>query len=103
MREQCPQLLVLDIQMPDLDGYAVCEELKRWGEPWSVLPIVFLTSLQSHALSLLGNEMGAYLRKPVCPTELLHAVRRFAGPGEPPVAECPAGPRSVRNAAAGRP
>ena len=76
-----PQLVVLDIQMPDLDGYAVCQELKGTGDPWDKLPIVFLTSLQSHALSLLGSEMGAYLRKPVCPEELLRTVARCIGPG----------------------
>jgi CheY-like chemotaxis protein len=80
VRQVCPQLLILDIQMPDLDGYGVCQELKRWGEPWDHLPIVFLTSLQSHALSLLGNAMGAYLRKPICPTELLKTVSRFVPP-----------------------
>jgi DNA-binding response OmpR family regulator len=83
-RDQCPQLMILDIQMPDMDGYAVCEELQRMGEPWDALPVIFLTSLQSHALSLLGDQLGAYLHKTVSPEELLASVARFVGPGETP-------------------
>ena len=83
-REWCPQLIILDIRMPDLDGYDVCHELKRAGDPWGKVPIVFLTSLASNALSLLGHEMGAYLRKPVCPEELLQTVDRLAGPAQTP-------------------
>jgi DNA-binding response OmpR family regulator len=90
-----PQLMILDIQMPDMDGYAVCQELKRIGDPWDKLPIIFLTSLQSHALSLLGSEMGAYLRKPVCPSELLSTVARFVGPGQPASTGCAAAPLAV--------
>ena len=81
-RESQPTLLILDIQMPDMDGYEVCQELKRMGAPWNELPIIFLTSIDSRALDLLGSEMGAYLRKPVGPDELLDTVARFIGPME---------------------
>ena len=84
LQSKCPDLLILDIQMPDVDGYTVCQELMRLGSPWDALPIIFLTSLESHALSLLGNEMGAYLRKPVCSDELLGTVARFLRPGRSP-------------------
>jgi DNA-binding response OmpR family regulator len=60
--------------MPFLDGYGVCQELKRLGEPWSQVPIIFLTALESHALELLGHELGAYLQKPVCREKLLQTV-----------------------------
>lgn len=75
-----PHLLILDIQMPDMDGYAVCEQLKQKGEPYSRLPVVFLTSLESRALDLLGDAMGAYLQKPVAPAELVAVVNRFMEP-----------------------
>lgn len=78
-REWCPQLIILDIRMPGLDGYDVCHELKRAGSPSGEVPIVFLTGLASNALSLLGQEMGAYLQKPVRPDELLQTVDRLAG------------------------
>jgi DNA-binding response OmpR family regulator len=76
-QQQPPDLVILDIQMPDIDGYTVCQELKRMGSPLNTTPIIFLTSLESHALSLLGSEMGAYLKKPVRPDDLLAAVGSF--------------------------
>jgi CheY-like chemotaxis protein len=76
IREACPQLLILDINMPGLDGYEVCAQLKQMGEPWSQLPIVFLTSVNAHALYLLGASMGAYLKKPVSEDALRSTVAR---------------------------
>lgn len=73
-KSERPALAVLDICMPFMDGYAVCDELKQLGEPLNRLPIVFLTSLESHALELLGSTMGAYLHKPVHAEELLRVV-----------------------------
>jgi len=64
LRER-PDLAIIDINMPELDGYGVCQELMAMGEPWNRLPIVFLTSVDSHALEVLGLKMGAYLRKPI--------------------------------------
>lgn len=70
-----PSLLVLDVNMPGLDGYCVCEQLKAMGEGFKELPIVFLTCVNSKAMELLGQEFGAYLQKPVCESDLLEAVR----------------------------
>jgi CheY-like chemotaxis protein len=75
-REHKPSLAVLDIVMPGLDGYGVCERLKAMGPPWDHLPIVFLTCVNSKALELLGNAYGAYLRKPVQPDLLLAAIEQ---------------------------
>lgn len=77
IKDRCPQLLVLDINMPEIDGYAVCAELQRLGPPISELPIVFLTSVEAHALELLGTAMGAYLRKPVAESVLRETVARL--------------------------
>jgi CheY-like chemotaxis protein len=74
--EQHPSLAVVDINMPDVDGYEVCQTLQERGTPWKEIPIVLLTSLNSNALELLGNELGAYLRKPVQRDELLDAVKK---------------------------
>jgi DNA-binding response OmpR family regulator len=73
-RQQPPELAILDIEMPGLDGYGVCQELQRMGEPWNRLPIVFLTASQSHALEMLGDKLGAYLHKPVGAKQLLQTV-----------------------------
>lgn len=74
-----PAAMVLDINMPGLDGFGVCLELRKQGLPLSGIPIVFLTSSQSQALEILGDEVGAYLKKPVDESELLHAVQDFVG------------------------
>lgn len=75
--QSCPKLLVLDIEMPLMDGYTVCQKLHGMGEPWATLPVIFLTSVRSHALDLLGTEMGDYLPKPVCEQQLLDSVTRL--------------------------
>ncbi len=54
-REHRPSLAVLDIVMPGLDGYGVCERLKAMGPPWDQLPIVFLTCVNSKALRAIGK------------------------------------------------
>lgn len=69
-----PDLMVLDINMPGLDGYGVCEQLESKDINPQKLPIVFLTSNESHALELLGKQYGAYLQKPVEPEKLLSVV-----------------------------
>jgi DNA-binding response OmpR family regulator len=70
-----PLLSIVDINMPGLDGYGVCQKLCEMGPPWSELPIIFLTSVRSHALEVLGEKMGAYLTKPVNEQQVLEAVR----------------------------
>lgn len=76
-RRDVPAVMVLDVNMPALDGFGVCLELRRLGAPWSEIPIVFLTSSSSHALEILGEEMGAYMRKPISEDELVNTVRGF--------------------------
>jgi CheY-like chemotaxis protein len=69
-------LIVLDVNMPGLDGYGVCEQIRELGSTYNNLPIVFLTCLESKALELLGREFGAYLNKPVCEQKLLSVVEQ---------------------------
>lgn len=69
------QLAVLDIDMPYLDGFGVCQEIKHMGPPWSKIPIVFLTASRSHALEMLGEQLGAYVQKPISANELLQVVQ----------------------------
>lgn len=72
-----PDLIVLDVNMPGLDGYGVCERLREFGSKYDRLPIVFLTSVESRAMELLGREFGAYLNKPVVPERLLDVVEEL--------------------------
>ena len=68
-------LMILDINMPGLDGFEVCEQLKSSDVNMQNLPIIFLTSDDSHALELLGRQFGAYLQKPVSSEVLVSAVK----------------------------
>ena len=69
-----PDVAILDIKMPRLDGYGVCESIRASGFDF---PIVFLTSIQANAVKMLGDEMGAYLQKPVQGDDLLRTIRRM--------------------------
>lgn len=71
---ESPKLVVLDVNMPGLDGYGVCEKIRELGFEHKDMPVVFLTSLESKALELLGREFGAYLNKPICEQQLLTVV-----------------------------
>lgn len=74
-REQQPDLVLCDILMPDINGYAVLEALR--AEPATVrIPFVFLTAKGARAELREGMEMGAddYLIKPVRVEELLRAI-----------------------------
>ena len=75
LREE-PALMILDVNMPALDGYGVCEKMREFGSRYARLPIVFLTGVESRAMELLGREFGAYLRKPVREQELISVVKQ---------------------------
>ena len=69
-----PDLAIIDIIMPSLDGFGVCDHLKRMGPPWDRMPIVFITRCESQAVELLGKQWGAYLPKPVNLDKLLEVI-----------------------------
>ncbi len=70
-------LLILDIQLPGMDGYAICRELRAAGVGG---PIVALSSAAMAEQVDRGMAVGfdAYLTKPISPAALRAAVRRFA-------------------------
>jgi len=67
--------LVLDLNLPDLDGFTICRELRRGGATAS-LPILMLTARSSEQDRIMGLELGAddYLVKPFSVRELLARV-----------------------------
>ena len=71
-----PDLILLDVMMPVLDGYEVCRRLKS-NEETAFIPIVMLTALQDFEHRLQGIELGAddFLTKPFNHLELLTRVR----------------------------
>ena len=74
--QEQPAVMILDVNMPALDGFGVCEILKKLGPNSRKLPIIFLTSMKSKALELLGGQFGDYLQKPVNDQRLLDAVEK---------------------------
>jgi len=75
-RHRKPDLILLDIMMPEMDGFEVCRELKTRPES-SDIPIIFLTARTDSDDIVRGLEMGAvdYITKPFKPAELLARVR----------------------------
>jgi len=73
--EHWPDLVLLDLVLPDISGFEVCTELRRLYRPWH-LPVLMLTALNSpkHRLLGFGHGADAYLTKPVSSGELLRTV-----------------------------
>jgi two-component system alkaline phosphatase synthesis response regulator PhoP len=72
-RHQRPDLIVLDLNLPGLDGLDVCRALRRE----SAVPIIMLTARVEETDRLIGLELGAddYITKPFSPRELVARVR----------------------------
>ena len=71
-----PDLILLDIRMPEMDGYAVCEHLKANGQT-AEIPIIFLSALDDAIDKVKAFEVGAadYITKPFQVQEVLARVR----------------------------
>lgn len=94
IRQELPDLVILDLMLPELDGMSVCKHLRADSTTKSI-PIIILTAKSEEADRVLGLEMGAddYVTKPFSPRELVARVRavlRRSGTveeGEPDVIE----------------
>jgi len=75
-REEEPQLIILDIMMPHMDGYEVCRRLRATPQTAQV-PVIMLTAKGQVEDKVTGFEAGAddYLTKPVIPAELVARVK----------------------------
>ena len=75
-----PAVVLLDVEMPGLDGYSVCRQLKA-DSSLSAIPVLFLTTRTRLDDRLVGLTLGAddYLAKPVDPGELLIRLDRVRG------------------------
>ncbi len=82
-----PDLIVLDIGLPERDGFDVCREIRRDSE----VPVLFLTARDDEVDRIVGLEIGAddYVTKPFSPRELVARVKailkRSGGPATGPV------------------
>jgi adenylate cyclase len=75
MSESPPDMVLLDIMMPDMDGYEVLRRIRQ-HTPTANMPVIFLTALASQQDARLGMDLGAvdYLTKPVDPEIVIKRV-----------------------------
>jgi two-component system alkaline phosphatase synthesis response regulator PhoP len=79
-RQEKPDLIVLDIMMPVLDGYETCRRLKKDSETKHI-PIILLTAKGRDIDKTLGFEAGAvdYIVKPFSPNRLIERIEEIIG------------------------
>ncbi len=87
VRQSPPALVVLDLMMPEMDGWEVCRHLRAAGN----LPILMLTARDDDIDKIVGLEMGAddYLTKPFNPRELVARVRAILRRSSPSISAAP--------------
>ena len=73
-RAENPDAVVLDLMLPDINGYAVCEEIRRWN---TLVPIIMLTARSQETDKIRGLDAGAddYITKPFSVNELIARMR----------------------------
>ena len=78
-----PDLIVLDVMMPEKDGYVVCKELKA-DDKLCQIPIILLTAVASHVTSTryshadgMSTEADDYIAKPASAEEITESVKRL--------------------------
>ena len=85
LKSEMPSLLILDLLMPKMDGFAVCKELQdpRWSK-YREIPILILSSVREEASRRryeleTGLELNVddYVEKPISPDVLLHRVDKL--------------------------
>lgn len=76
-QEQRPDFVILDIMMPELDGYSVCREIRKIDE---CIPIVFLSAKDEEIDRVIGLELGAddYISKPFGIHEIRARIKTIA-------------------------
>jgi phosphate regulon transcriptional regulator PhoB len=83
-KQQLPDLVILDLMLPGLDGFEVCKELKRSSETRNI-PVIMLTARGEEVDRIVGLELGAddYVVKPFSPRELILRMRAVLRRSDP--------------------
>ncbi len=71
-----PDVIILDIMMPEINGFEVCKQLKN-NPATSNIPVIFLTAKENEIDEILGLEIGAddYISKPISPRKVLARIK----------------------------
>lgn len=77
LQQALPELVILDLMLPDMDGLQVCQRIRGLPGPAGQVPVLMLTAKGDPMDRIIGLEMGAddYLPKPFEPRELLARIR----------------------------
>lgn len=72
-KEIQPDIIILDVMLPDMDGYEVCKQIRRFSH----CPILFLSSKNDELDKILGLAIGGddYVTKPFSPKELVYRIK----------------------------
>ena len=83
-RAEKPDLIVLDIMMPKLDGYETCKRLKA-DDATKHIPVILLSAKGRNVDQKVGFEVGAddYITKPFSPRKLVERINAVLGQGTP--------------------
>jgi two-component system phosphate regulon response regulator PhoB/two-component system alkaline phosphatase synthesis response regulator PhoP len=76
LKESVPDLVVLDLMLPDADGLEICKYMRK-NDKYSSIPVIMLTAKSEETDKVLGLELGAddYVTKPFSPRELTARVK----------------------------
>jgi len=76
IKNNTPNLILLDLMLPDIDGLEICKHLRK-DEKYSKIPIIILTAKDSELDKIIGLELGAddYMTKPFSTRELIARVK----------------------------
>ena len=85
VKADAPDAIVLDVMMPEKDGYEVCKELKA-DEKYADIPIILLTAVASHVTSTryshadgMSTEADDYIAKPASAEDITDSVKGLLG------------------------
>jgi two-component system alkaline phosphatase synthesis response regulator PhoP len=84
LKDQKPDLIILDIMMPEMDGLEVLTRLKGMADT-ATIPVILLTAKVQYEDVLGGYKLGAdyYITKPFTSTQLVNGINLLLGEGKP--------------------
>ena len=103
---QAFEVVILDVMLPEMDGFALCRQIRQQGGAYSDVPVLMLTARGELSDRVVGLELGAddYLAKPFEPRELaarLQSLQRRARPALLAATTAPASTRQRQRQSAG--